>query len=566
MPVIYDPTGELPGNRVNGEVHSLSTTKAVNPLSGPFYSRNLIVTGTPVGGGIQDTLNENVDYFLSPLHLMVSAVTGKEVFSYLVVTSDHTDVTIGYHACGCDVDATLATEILAAGAFNRMDPAQWAGFIGQSYSVKPYATDPTLRGLTLTEALTARLSGLADSIGNPQTPGSTTGLASTSEAGDVRIATAFEASSGVSNSLAMTPASVANAITALNLSGIESRLTAAETGVVNLSQGIGINHQFDNIVDRDAGLAAVDNGEGVWVLDGSDDGHTGWVSYKKVSNAYVYVTSEDSGGVITIPDATDVVTGAVRLATDAEVTAKAGVGVASVTDVKSVVDASTVTGTANRLGVVQLADNGQFGGGSNTTSRVTSYAMAEKVAKRAVQSSGNTNNDVKVSTILALEGNTYYELPDKYAIADSYTGGNSKVTFSYKSHYTPVGVAPVMTGQLSFSVHMRSRSISGNQSSWAAFIGTPDTAIIIKSRKVAGVWSKTTTVLNIASGVLSASTSINLAGVEEYVIEAYISATIGNRNDHNPEARVNVYLGGTTHDPDDNTVVTKATLNSVSIP
>lgn len=104
----YDPTGSLPDNLIEGEIHTLitpSTTQealVIVPQQGPFHSNSLTVS--PVVSGVPGTpLVEGVDYFLC--FQVTSALSAGLVLYAGIVFTDRNrlgNVSISYQTIGGD--------------------------------------------------------------------------------------------------------------------------------------------------------------------------------------------------------------------------------------------------------------------------------------------------------------------------------------------------------------------------------------------------------------------------------------------------------------------------------
>lgn len=122
-PIVYpfDPTGQLIGNRITGEQHTLTSTNYrdfhfIVPKLGPYFEESLTVSFRDINNNVR-ILTKGIDY--QPTHWFVGASRGcaKSVYgsiSFLDLQLTGT-VTIQYQTIGGDwvLDLTKVAEILA---------------------------------------------------------------------------------------------------------------------------------------------------------------------------------------------------------------------------------------------------------------------------------------------------------------------------------------------------------------------------------------------------------------------------------------------------------------------
>lgn len=284
MTLNYDPTGLDPANLITGEVHPLgvSDPAGIIPLEGAFFAADLVVEGTPTGGGALVTIDPLTGYTLSPMNLMVSIATGKEVFSYVVIQdpASFESITITYRGVGCQPDATLFAEINAADNPDLTDPTTWAQFKGQEGVSKPYAIDPSIRGLNFFEAMAVKFTDIIAAMGS--TSASMMVVASQAVRGITRYADSAEVAAGVKENLAISPKTLKDA-----LSGIIVKATGPESKTTNNSLAVtplGVTQAMrrDYVIDS---------------INGTNLGGSDGVTFDTLKNA---IGHSITGGVTTI--------------------------------------------------------------------------------------------------------------------------------------------------------------------------------------------------------------------------------------------------------------------------
>jgi len=136
----FDHTAISADNLIQDEVHSTNSSVAVFPTAGAFYRHGLIVEGTVSLASPQWTpLVANVDYQFSPLFLAITADTGEEAYTYLVIERQGLYIRLVYQAVGHHVvdgvqvdvyeDKGLLDSIRSA-TFNPLSTAEWLNFRG----------------------------------------------------------------------------------------------------------------------------------------------------------------------------------------------------------------------------------------------------------------------------------------------------------------------------------------------------------------------------------------------------------------------------------------------------
>jgi len=171
MTVAFDPTGVLVANLITNEVINSITEPDIVPTQGPFYTSGLTVYGSPVSGGSPIQLTEYADFIYSPLFSVRSGQTGKEVYSYILLTNytNWSNITLTYHAVGGGNDPILAAEITAAGVFDRTLIDNWLLFTGDAAVLNNPTLNLDLNNTNVTNLFTNKLQAIADSLGTPST-------------------------------------------------------------------------------------------------------------------------------------------------------------------------------------------------------------------------------------------------------------------------------------------------------------------------------------------------------------------------------------------------------------
>lgn len=134
----YDPFATLLANYIVDEVKTGVTDAGYIPTEAPFYRQGLKVWATKLSDNVEIELTHIMDYTLSPNFASVSANTGKEAHTFIVLLKPALwkDLRITYRGVGGGVDTTLLDEITAAGAFDRTDPKLWLLFLGESIALR----------------------------------------------------------------------------------------------------------------------------------------------------------------------------------------------------------------------------------------------------------------------------------------------------------------------------------------------------------------------------------------------------------------------------------------------
>lgn len=172
MPAIdypYDPGMEEAGNRITGEVHNVNVNndRSVFPLHHPFFKDETTFQVEGDDGTGYRVLQESVDFTFSPHYSGVSASTGIEAFTYILLIKSFNRVRLNYHAVGRYEDKELLNEINARGSFDRSSLFEWAKFKGSMLNGIAITRDPTLREMSLEEILVEQMQGIRDALGNP---------------------------------------------------------------------------------------------------------------------------------------------------------------------------------------------------------------------------------------------------------------------------------------------------------------------------------------------------------------------------------------------------------------
>ena len=157
----YDPSGQLPENRIEGEVHSLAASVGVFPNAGPFFRHTLFVEGSYDGERFAP-LTARTDYRFSPLFMRPSADVGREINSYIVVHGDWQYVRLTYQALGQYEDVALLAEV-ARLDFNRLDAKAWSQIRSKGV-IDPSSFNREWKGLGEAEAVSQGFSKIVDAI------------------------------------------------------------------------------------------------------------------------------------------------------------------------------------------------------------------------------------------------------------------------------------------------------------------------------------------------------------------------------------------------------------------
>lgn len=169
----WDPNGNLVDNAITGEVFALNTavTRAVFTQAGPFFKDTMVVRGRK-GTQPWEDLGELEHFFFSPPFLEVEQIVGREVFSYIVVMGDYTEISMDYHAVGKYTDNKLAafiTELDKSGNFDRSSLRAWRDVRGPAEYYHPRVRDPGIIDRNWMEVMNIGLNEIFMALQNPNT-------------------------------------------------------------------------------------------------------------------------------------------------------------------------------------------------------------------------------------------------------------------------------------------------------------------------------------------------------------------------------------------------------------
>lgn len=106
-----DLTGTNPDNLIENEPHVLSnkSIRSISPKLGPFFGEGVVI----MDGGV--ALQRGVDYQLVELHQETTLLTGREIYSVILIISPHvsTEVTVTYQALGGLYSLTGSNTVIA---------------------------------------------------------------------------------------------------------------------------------------------------------------------------------------------------------------------------------------------------------------------------------------------------------------------------------------------------------------------------------------------------------------------------------------------------------------------
>jgi hypothetical protein len=164
--VPYDAYATLPSNYIVDEIQPITDSLMVRPLMpSAFYLQDLVVKGYNLDYPTGKVLQAVLDYKYSPMYLTYSEATAKEVYSYVVLAENIWDsVSFTCRMTGGSVDATLFTEIMLAGSFDKMDPVNWMQFRGQQKTLNVHIMDDDEPGQSFLEVLSYKLVEIKDAI------------------------------------------------------------------------------------------------------------------------------------------------------------------------------------------------------------------------------------------------------------------------------------------------------------------------------------------------------------------------------------------------------------------
>ena len=168
--LVLDPTGIASTNLITNEITTPITEPDVVTNQGPFYQTSISVTGIPIGGGSSVNLIYAQDYVYGPSFTDLSLATGIWVSSYILLTnySAWGSISVTYQAVGgTRVDLALATEILAAGTFDRTNLLNWFNFTGVIATLPPGDLNYSLQNVNVVYLLSQQLAAIATALQTP---------------------------------------------------------------------------------------------------------------------------------------------------------------------------------------------------------------------------------------------------------------------------------------------------------------------------------------------------------------------------------------------------------------
>lgn len=165
----YDRHASNPANLITDEIHAVDVQldRSVFPEHGAFYDdqNDLKVYGRQ-GAGEWELLSPEVNFQYSPLYLQAAAKTGKQVFSYLVLISDYSEVKITYRALGQYQDDALMAAV-ATSDIDRSKLHEWDTIWAPSEYYNPRLRDPSLHDKTSIEVFNEAIQKLLISVSSP---------------------------------------------------------------------------------------------------------------------------------------------------------------------------------------------------------------------------------------------------------------------------------------------------------------------------------------------------------------------------------------------------------------
>jgi len=117
------------------------------------------------------SLNLFVDYNWGPLFAQRSGDTGKEVYSFFLLTdyTKWTSVTITYQATGGDPDTVLLNQITNMGSFDRTDINNWLSIQGDITNLALAGVDYNLKNVSVAYLFASKLDAIAVAMRTPST-------------------------------------------------------------------------------------------------------------------------------------------------------------------------------------------------------------------------------------------------------------------------------------------------------------------------------------------------------------------------------------------------------------
>lgn len=162
----------IPVNLIQNEVHPLQSSRAVIPVEGAFFNdESLIVEGSLDGTDYVD-LDPVVDYIFSPVFTEQLALTGVEVYSYILLRDDWETIRISYNVLvGVgNRDAELLTRI-GLNDFDRLDLDAWLKIPG-SVSYNSRSRIPIKAQTSELDLFTAGMTEIKEAIETVSSPAS----------------------------------------------------------------------------------------------------------------------------------------------------------------------------------------------------------------------------------------------------------------------------------------------------------------------------------------------------------------------------------------------------------
>lgn len=160
----FDPTAVDPDNLIENEVHDV-IDRGIFTLHGAFYKEGLVVEG--YDGVAWSTLVDGEDFTYSPLFLSVSAATGRQAFSYLVLLGvlhdEYEQVRLTYQAVGTYEDVNLLSLVTELTAPERELRSKWLA-LSDIYQAPISVRSPELYGKSLIEIISNGLGNIDQAI------------------------------------------------------------------------------------------------------------------------------------------------------------------------------------------------------------------------------------------------------------------------------------------------------------------------------------------------------------------------------------------------------------------
>lgn len=344
---VFDPTGQLPANRIPNEPAVISSINGVNnflfvPEDGPFFGDTSFTLVSPSG----NILEPGDDYLFVYQWQQASDVTSKEVYGAVVLTSPTAapgTYRMTYQTIGGEYVDTPPTVLIS-------QYVDLQSILNLDFSTVPVTFPITphqqpLDSLNGAQQIVDRLIDIAQAVANPDLEIRTSDIVDfgqvtnplISELSAIVTAIQNGPTNGISQStfdtaitgLSTQISALTNTVTAQN-----NTITTLQTNINALQESVGTQHFANDLAGLNTLLSGteVDFNETVFVQNATPDVGSGWAIYKKINgapgNGTILTASEEALMGVGVPSASTTVPGITPYATDSQAVARSSTNTA----------------------------------------------------------------------------------------------------------------------------------------------------------------------------------------------------------------------------------------------